>query len=151
MPAAGLLATLMPGALLSVSVSVTEIWVCRISPFCNWAVATSEVAMWTKMRSSLAGGPQKFGLRSTWTNWSVSYLTNVNGPLPTVGFWKNGCCSSWVGSTAPRMCSGRIWKPRKLMLGTKPALGVSKSMRKVLSSTMTRPGGESILPSRKSW
>ena len=58
MPAAGLLATLMPATLLSVSVSVTEIWVCRISPFCSWAVATSEVAMWTKMRSSLAGGPQ---------------------------------------------------------------------------------------------
>ena len=63
--------------------------------------------MWTKMRSSLAGGPQKLGLRSTWTYWSVSYLTNVNGPLPTVGFWKNGCCSSWLGSTAPRMCSGQ--------------------------------------------
>src|SRR5258706_11640042 len=114
------------------------------------------------MLSSLAGLPEKFGLRSTVKPAGASYVTRRKGPEPTTAPYAGLVQSAGVGSpsrstlflrTADRISRAAIW--------LKYGIGLTRCTRNVLSSTASTPsdvGGSdpreisaalTIIPSRK--
>jgi hypothetical protein len=64
--------------------------------------------MRTKTRRTFGAPLWYVSLATNSTNWSVLYCTNLYGPFPTVGVWKNGWRDNCSGGTLPSTCLGRM-------------------------------------------